>query len=460
MVANPTYHERQSPEDHPFERIPPQSLEAEQAVLGDVLVAPSDFLSDVIGVLRPDDFYRQAHQLVYEAILALTDSGEPVDVITVSEWLDGNGYLEAAGGRSYVNDLALSALGMGNTAHYVRIIREKSMNRQLIHVGTEIVVQAYEDEPKAMEFAQQEIFRLAQQGTTSTMSGIKDVVASSLDLINERRANPGTLMGVSTGFYDLDTYTSGLQKSDLLILAARPSMGKTGFALNIASHVALRERKHVLIFSLEMDKVQLATRMLSSLAEVDAQRIRSGEISDEQFNSIQLAAGQLGNAPISIDDAGGLTVAELRTRARKVMMEEGELGLVIIDYLQLMEGASDKAENRTTEVSAISRGLKSIARELRCPVLALSQLSRAVESRQDKKPMLSDLRESGAIEQDADLVMFIYRDEYYNKDSERQGLADIIIAKQRNGPVGDIELLYRSNLTKFMNKADRDIRIF
>lgn len=463
MAANPVRNHTEI-EEHPFERIPPQSLEAEQAMLGGLLV-DQNVLIQVVELIKPPDFYRQAHQLIYEAILELFEKSEPVDIVTVSEVLNDKDRLEAAGGRSYINDLALSVVTTENVIHYAKIIRDKSLLRQLIHAGTEIVCTAYEseDSDKAIDRAQQEIFQVAQKGMPDDLIHIKDVLPLSYDQIEDRYANKGSLMGVSTGFYDLDTYTSGLQKSDLVILAARPSMGKTAFCLNILTNVALRENKPVLMFSLEMSKEQLVLRMLCSEAEIDAQKIRTGEITENDFEKLSRAMGKLGDAPIYIDDTPGLSAMELRAKARKVQMEVGgELGLIVIDYLQLMEGTKSGGHdaNRTQEISAISRGLKGIARELKTPVMALSQLSRAVESRQDKKPMLSDLRESGSIEQDADLVMFIYRDEYYNKDSERQGVADIILAKQRNGPVGEVELLFRNSITKFMNKADRDIRIF
>ncbi len=447
----------------PFERVPPQSLEAEQAILGAALIVP-DILNQFIELIRPADFYRQAHQVIYEAVLELFEKGEPIDIITISEHLNDKGMLDVAGGRSYINDLALSVTTTENTAFYARIIRDKSLLRQLVTAGTEIVGSAYEAEESedAIDQAQQTIFQIAQKGMPNDLTHIKDVLPLSFNQIEERCSNKGSLMGVSTGFYDLDNYTSGLQKSDLIILAARPSMGKTAFCLNILANVALLEKKPVLMFSLEMSKEQLVLRMLCAEAEIDAQRIRTGEITEADFTRISKGMGSLGEAPIYIDDTPGCSVMEIRAKARKIMMEtKGGLGLIVIDYLQLMENKSNNNRgDRNQEISAISRGLKGIARELDVPVLALSQLSRAVESRQDKKPMLSDLRESGAIEQDADIVMFIYRDEYYNQETERPGTADIIIAKQRNGPVGDINLLFRKNITKFLNPADRVNPVF
>jgi replicative DNA helicase len=373
--------------------------------------------------------------------------------------------LEAAGGRPYLMDLAMSVATAQNIIYYAKIIRNKALLRQLITAGNEIAGTCYEatDAEEAIDHAQQVVFQIAQHGVPNDLIHIKDILPQSFDEIEDRCNNKGQLMGVATGFYDLDNYTSGLCKSDLIILAARPSMGKTAFCLNIVSNVALREKKPVLVFSLEMGKEQLVLRMLCSEGEIDAQRIRTGEVSEHEFTKLHHAMGKLGEAPIYIDDSPGLSVMEMRAKARKVQMEaKGDLGLIVIDYMQLMKGpgGGGNEANRTQEISAISRGLKGLARELKVPVMALSQLSRAVESREDKKPMLSDLRESGSIEQDADLVMFIYRDDYYKKDSERPGTADIIISKHRNGPVGEIELLFRNSQTRFLNPADRKVQVF
>jgi replicative DNA helicase len=461
-VATKTSSQWTETTENPFERVPPQSLEAEQAVLGAILI-DAIALNQVVEILKPTDFYRHSHHLIFEAALELFEKNEPVDIITVSEVLKDQEKLENVGGRSYVNDLALSVLTTDNVTYYARIIRDKALLRGLIAAGTEIVCSAYEDPDAetAIDHAQQSIFQIAQKGMPDELIHVKDILPTTWTQIEDRHSNKGSLMGVSTGFYDLDTYTSGLQKSDLLILAARPSMGKTAFVLNIASNVGIRERKPVLVFSLEMSKEQLVQRMLCAEADIDAQRIRNGEINENDFVKLSGAMGKLGDAPIYIDDTPGISPMELRAKARKLVAESGELGLIVIDYLQLMEGkAGGGGDNRVQEISAISRGLKGIARELNVPVIALSQLSRAVESRQDKKPMLSDLRESGSIEQDADLVMFIYRDEYYNKDSERPGTADIIIAKQRNGPVGEINLLFRHSTTRFLNPVEQKTRIF
>ncbi len=444
--------------------VPPNSVESEQAVLGGILFSPDSF-NKIAELVRPDDFYRGPHKHIFEVMSDLYSRGEPIDIITVSELLNDKEMLDAAGGRPYLMDLAMSVATTENIVYYSKIIRNKSLLRQLITAGNEIAGSGYEMHAaeEAIDKAQAQIFEIAQHGTPNDLSHIKDILPTSFNQIEERCANKGSLMGVGTGFYDLDAYTSGLQKSDLLILAARPSMGKTAFCLNIVTHVALREHRPVLVFSLEMGKEQLVLRMLCAEAEIDAQKIRTGEMGEHEFAKLNQAMGKLGDAPIYIDDTPGLTVMEMRAKARKVQMESGEdIGLVVIDYLQLMSGPSSSGNesNRTQEISQISRGLKGLARELKAPVMALSQLSRAVESRQDKKPMLSDLRESGAIEQDADLVMFIYRDEYYNKETERPGTADIIIAKQRNGPVGEVELLFRHNITRFLNPADKKVQIF
>lgn len=450
--------------DNPFERVPPQSLEAEQAVLGCVLVDPDAILA-VVELVQACHFYRRAHELIFEAVLALFDASEPVDIVTVSEKLKDAGELDTVGGRAYVNELALSVATTENVGHYAQIVRDKATLRALMAAGTDIVYTAQEetDAEKALDKAESIIFKLANEGVSEDTKAIRDILPFSYDQIEERYTNKGSLMGVSSGFYELDSLTSGFQKSDLIIVGARPSMGKTAFCLNIATHVALQDKKPVLIFSLEMSKEQLVQRMLCSEAEVDAQRIRTGEIQPQDFAKISEAMGRLGEAPLYIDDTPGVTLMELRAKARKLKMELGDIGLMVIDYLQLMEArdANSRGDNRVNEIATISRGLKGIARELKAPVIALSQLSRTVESRQDKKPILSDLRESGSIEQDADLVMFLYRDEYYTKElSEKKGIATVIVAKQRNGPVGELDLLFRHNITKFINPAGGYTQIF
>jgi len=442
--------------------LPPHSVEAEQVVIGAVLYDP-DSIHQIVDILRAEDFYRGPHQHIFHGMLELYKLNEPIDIVTLSEWLNDNETLEAAGGRPYLMDVAMGVATAANIVYHAKIVKEKAIMRGLVTAGCHISALGHQpiSTAEALESAQQEIFELCQNGQKSQSASISDILPGSYEAILERHQNKGTLMGVSSGFYDLDNYTAGFQKSDLIILAARPSMGKTAFCLNILTHVALTEKKPVMIFSLEMSKDQLVQRMLCAESEVDAQRIRTGELNDFDFERIKNGLMKLDDAPIHIDDSPGMSVMEMRARARQVQMKLGQpLGLIVIDYLQLMEGSGSNDGNRNQEISAISRGLKGLARELKVPVIALSQLSRAVESRQDKKPMLSDLRESGSIEQDADLVMFIYRDEYYNKDTERPGTADIIIAKQRNGPVGEISLLFRHSITRFMNPADHKIRVF
>ncbi len=446
-----------------LEKIPPNSAEAEQAIIGGLLIDP-EAITKVVEVIKPNDLYSPIHQEIYQAILNLFGKSEPIDIISVSETLKEEDKLELVGGRTYINELAINTITTANIEWYATQVKEYAILRRLISIGCDITEIAFSepDAKAALDRCQQMVFEIAQQDSKIDLSHIKDVLPTTFEQIEERHENKGSLMGVSTGFYELDSMLSGLQKSDLLIVAARPSMGKTAFCLNIANHVGLREKKPVLLFSLEMSKEQLVTRMLCSEAELDSQKIRTGHITEHDFAKLSMAMGKLGDSPIYIDDTAGMTVMELRAKARKLKMETGEIGMIIIDYLQLMEGSGGggASDNRVQVISQISRGLKGIAREVGAPVVALSQLSRAVESRQDKKPMLSDLRESGSIEQDADVVMFIYRDEYYNKETERPGVTDIIIAKQRNGPVGEVELLFRHSWTKFLNPADKKIEIF
>ncbi len=430
----------------------PQSVEAEEAVLGAILVNPVS-LGRIVEYIKPESFYKPAHRLIYETMLELFKKNEPIDIVTVSESLRNEEKLEDAGGRAYINDLALSVVTTANIEFYAKIIQEKEIKRALINAGSEIVSMSYENEETdiVLDNAQKLIFNIAAQKDTSDLVPIQDLVVSSYEQIEFRYNNKDDLVGVTTGFYDLDALTSGLQKSDLIILAARPSMGKTAFALNLAQNVALKAKKGVAIFSLEMPKQQLVKRMLCSEAEVDTQRITSGHMQQKDWEKLMDAMTKFADAHIYIDDTSGITATDIKAKCRRLMLEEKELGLVVIDYLQLMEGGGNP-NDRNQQISAISRSLKGLARELDVPIIALSQLSRGVEARNDKRPMLSDLRDSGAIEQDADIVMFIYRDEYYNRDDvENKGKAEIIIAKHRNGPVGNINLLFQSNITKFKN---------
>lgn len=433
----------------------PFSLEAEQAVLGAVL-ADAQCLMRVLDLIRNRDFfYKKSHQLIYEGFLRLSEKSDNIDLVTVSEHLKNKNELEEVGGRSYLAELTSAAPVSANAEYYAKIVKEKFTLRSMILAGNRIVELGHhtdEDTEILVDKAEQIIFELAQNKARESLVHIENVLTTSWEQLEERAANKNSLTGLNTGFYDLNSFTSGLQKSDLIILAARPSMGKTALALNIAENVALLNRSPVAIFSLEMGKEQLVQRLLCSRAEIDSSRVRTGQLRDDDWAKLGSAMGELGEAPIFIDDSAGVTVMELRGKCRRLKAQHGDLGLVIIDYLQLIEGRSNN-DNRVNQMGEISRGLKLLARELNVPIIALSQLSRAVESRQDKRPMLSDLRDSGAIEQDADIVLMIYRDEYYNPETEKAGIADLIIAKQRSGPVGSLELVFQSNITKFKNPA-------
>jgi replicative DNA helicase len=448
MITDTSY------QDSQLERLPPQSLEAEQAVLGALLVS-GDGVSRVVDVLEPEYFYRKAHQIVYAAMLDLYDKNEPVDIVTVSQALKDEGKLELVGGRQYITDLSTSVATTANLEYYGKLVQEKALLRSLIKAGTEIVGTCYEETEAdiALDKAEHLIFTLAQKRNMQSLVHIKHIVETSFQNIEARYENRDTLSGVPSGFYDLDAMTSGFQSNDLIIIAARPSMGKTAFVLNIAQAAAVEHNVPVAIFSLEMSKESLVQRMLCAEAKIDANRLRTGHLHTNDWTHLAMAMGRLGEAPVYIDDSAMMNVLEIRAKCRRLKSENKALGLVIIDYIQLLQGRKGGTDNRVQEVSEISRGLKTLARELGTPVIALSQLSRAVEARQNKRPMLSDLRESGAIEQDADLVMFIYRDEYYNPESEKRGEAEIIIAKQRNGPVGTVDLLYQGSITRFLNKV-------
>ncbi len=438
-------------------KVPPQSVEAEEALLGALLVNPVS-ITRVIEMLSAESFYKPAHRVLYSAILDLFNKNEPVDIVTVSEYLRDADKLEKAGGRAYINDIAFNVVTTANIEHYAKIISEKATLRELIVAGNEIIATAYDEgnSDATLDTAEKMIFSIAQKKTVTDLIHVKDLVVTSYEQIEARYNNRNELSGVPTGFYDLDSQTSGLNKSDLIILAARPAMGKTSFALNIALNVALKKKVPVAIFSLEMSKDQLVQRLLCSHAEIDASRLRSGHMQSEDWAALTKSMGTLADAPIFIDDTPAVNVMDIRAKCRRLTIEHGNLGLIAIDYLQLMEGSDKGRFDRVQEISAISRGLKQLARELNVPVIALSQLSRAVEGRQSKKPMLSDLRESGSIEQDADIVMFIYRDDYYNPENlESKGKAEIIIAKQRNGPVGSVNLLFQSNITKFKNPTTK-----
>lgn len=434
------------------EALLPHSPDAEQAVIGAIL-ADSECLAKVLENIETSEaFYKKSHQVIFEAFKTLSEKNENIDVITTVQFLDDQGVLENVGGRSYISALTDHAPIAANAEYYAKIVKNKFMLRSMITIGNEIVQLGYhseEDLNNLVDKAEQLVFGLAQSKSKEALVHIANIVSKSWEMLEEREASKGQLTGSNTGFYDLNAMTTGFQPSDLIILAARPSMGKTAFALNVADNVAAIDKKPVAIFSLEMSKEQLVQRLLCAKAEVDSNRVRTGQLYPEDWARLGAAMSELGEAPIFIDDSAGVSVMELRGKCRRLKKEHGDLGLVVIDYLQLMEGKS--SDNRVNQISEISRGLKLLAREVNAPILALSQLSRAVESRNDKRPMLSDLRESGSIEQDADIVKFIYRDEYYNPETDKPGIAEVIVAKQRNGPVGTVELLFQSNITKFKN---------
>nr|WP_240503531.1 replicative DNA helicase [Natranaerobius trueperi] len=433
------------------DRLPPQNVEAEQSVLGAMLI-DGEAISTVTEILKTNDFYKDSHEKIYEAILKLGEEGEPVDLVTLSEQLRNDGILEAIGGIDYLTDLANAVPTSAHVHYYAKIVQEKSLLRQLISASTKIVSMSYEDPDeveKLLDESEKLIFEVSQKTSTQDFVPVKEVLMETFDKIEHLYHNQGNVTGIPTGFIDLDQRLSGLQPSDLVILAARPSMGKTTLALNMAQHIAVKEDRPVAIFSLEMSKDQLVQRMLCAEAQIDAHRLRTGNLSSEDWPKMTKAIGPLSEAPIFIDDTASITVMEMRAKARRLKAEHG-LEAIFIDYLQLMQG-SKNPENRQQEISQISRALKSLAKELNVPVISLSQLSRAVEQRQEKRPMLSDLLESGGIEANADVVLFIYRDDYYNPDSEKQNIAEVIVAKQRNGPIGTVDLWFENQHNKFLS---------
>jgi replicative DNA helicase len=440
-------------------RTPPHSVEAEQSVLGGLLL--DNLAWDRAGDLLTDsDFYRHEHRLIYSAIGALVAGSKPADVITVFEQLQSHGKAEDCGGLAYLNALAQSVPSAANMRRYAEIVRERSILRKLIAASDEIATTAFNPQGRAvsgiLDEAESKIFKIGEEGSRQRQGfqGIDKLVVALIDRVQELHDNGAEeVTGVRTGFYDLDRMTAGLQKGDLIVLAARPSMGKTAFALNIAEHVAVQEGLPVLMFSMEMGASQLALRMVGSLGRIDQQGLRTGRLKGDEWERLTEAVERLGQVQMYIDETPALNSAELRARARRMARQFGTLGLIVIDYLQLMSGSSSGDENRATEIGEISRGLKALAKELQCPVIALSQLNRSVETRNDKRPMMSDLRESGAIEQDADVIMFIYRDDYYDKASKEPGVAEIVIGKQRNGPVGTVKLTFLKPLTRFDNLA-------
>lgn len=441
-------------------RVPPHSTEAEQSVLGGLLLENLawDKCSDL---LTDGDFYRHEHRHIYAAIGSLIASSKPADVITVFEALQSLGKAEDCGGLAYLNALAQSVPSASNVRRYAEIVRERSVLRKLIAASDEIATTAFNPQgqpvSQILDEAESRIFRIGEEGSRggAGFQPMDKLVQALIDRVQELEANGSEdVTGIRTGFYGLDRMTAGLQKGDLIVLAARPSMGKTAFALNIAEHVAVQEGLPVAVFSMEMGASQLALRVVGSLGRIDQQHLRTGRLRDDEWERLPEAASRLSEAPMFIDETPGLNPAELRARARRLARQYGgTLGLIVIDYLQLMSGSSSSEENRATVLGEISRGMKGLAKELQCPVIALSQLNRSVETRPDKRPMMSDLRESGAIEQDADVIMFIYRDDYYNKDSKEPGVAEIVLAKQRNGPVGTVKLTFLKPLTRFDNLA-------
>ncbi|MDR7078782.1 replicative DNA helicase [Neobacillus niacini] len=438
------------------DRLPPQNIEAEQAVLGAIFLEPSS-LTVASEVLIPEDFYRASHQKIFNAMLKLSDEGKVVDLVTVTEDLAAAKLIEDTGGVSYLSELAGSVPTAANIEYYARIVEEKSLLRRLIRTATEIASDGYsrEDEVEALlSEAEKNILAVAQRKNAGSFHNIKDVLVRTYDNIEEMHNRVGDITGISTGFAELDRMTAGFQRNDLIIVGARPSVGKTAFALNIAANVATKTSENVAIFSLEMGAEQLVMRMLCSEGNIDAQRLRTGSLTDDDWGKLTMAMGSLSNSGIFIDDTPGVRVGDIRSKCRRLQQEHG-LGMILIDYLQLILGSGRSGENRQQEVSEISRSLKQLARELKVPVIALSQLSRGVEQRQDKRPMMSDIRESGSIEQDADIVAFLYRDDYYDKESENKNIIEIIIAKQRNGPTGTVALAFVKEYNKFVNLETR-----
>ena len=440
-------------------RIPPHSIEAESSVLGGILLDNAAW--DRVGDLLADgDFYRYEHRLIFASAASLINASKPADVITVFEHLQTLGKAEEIGGLNYLNSLAQFVPSAGNIRRYAEIVRERSILRKLVGASDEIATTAFNPmgRPVAqiVDEAEQKIFNIGEQGSRmkqgfQTMSTL---VVDLMDRVQEMADNPNDVTGVPTGFYDLDRLTAGLQAGDLIVLAARPSMGKTALAINIAEHVALNEGLPVAVFSMEMGAAQLAVRIVGSIGRINQSNLRTGKLTDEEWPRLTEAIEKLRNVSLHIDESAGLTSTELRANARRLARQCGQLGLIVVDYLQLMSGSSSNEENRATELGEISRGLKMLAKELKCPVMALSQLNRSVETRTDKRPMMSDLRESGAIEQDADIIMFIYRDDYYTKEASKDpGVAEVIIAKQRNGPTGTVKLAFLKPITKFESLA-------
>lgn len=434
-----------------LKKVLPHNLEAEQAVIGSMIL-DREAISIASEAVQVNDFYQKQLGLVYEAMIELYNDNQPIDLVTLQNKLIEKDILEQVGGIKSLTDIANAVPTSTHIKQYAKIVHDKAVLRRLIKTADQIAMECYQNKENLeyiLDDAEKRIFDLIQNRSADDFSHIKDIILTSLNNIEKVHKNQGNVTGIATGFADLDYKTAGLQNSDLVLIAARPSMGKTAFALNVAQHVAIHEKIPTAIFSLEMSKEQLVNRLLCAESLIDAQKVRTGNLEESDWEKIAEGAGILAHSPLYIDDTPGISVSEMRAKCRKLKLEKG-LGLILIDYLQLMSGSS-KNESRQQEISEISRSLKAIAREMEAPVVALSQLSRACESRADHRPMLSDLRESGAIEQDADVVMFLYRDEYYNPDTEAKNQAELIIAKQRNGPTGTINLVWLGQYTKFVN---------
>lgn len=433
-------------------KIPPHDIEAEQAIIGSMLT-DKDAVIAAIEILREQDFYREDNRIIYSAILNLYNRSEPIDIITLKAELKSMGKLEAVGGLEYIVQLPDRVPTTSNVEQYIKIVEEKSMLRALIKTADELITLGYDptqEVEQVIDTAEKKIFEVMQKKNQKGYSSMKDILIDTFTQLEQLYNQKEMITGVPTGFADLDYRTSGLHNSDLILVAARPAMGKSAFALNIATHAAVRGKVPVAIFSLEMSKEQMANRILCSEAMVDSAKVRTGKIDDEEWGKLAAASGELSEAGIYIDDTPGISVMEIRAKCRKMKLEKN-IGLVVIDYLQLVQGSNRKGGSREQEIAEISRSLKILAKEINVPVIALSQLSRAPEQRVDHRPMLSDLRESGSIEQDADIVMFLYRDDYYNEDTDKKNIAEVIIAKHRSGATGTVELLWLGNYTKFAN---------
>jgi len=454
-----------------LQKLPPQNIEAEQMVLGAILIE-NDSMNKVIDLLEPDDFYKDTHRRIFRFMLDMFETGEAIDLVTLTDVLRGKVGLESVGGASYLALLVSLVPTAANIKNHARIVREKAVLRKLIHSATDIITQSYDDSrtvvniDELLDRAEKSIFEIAQKKIRESFVSMKNIVGHSFAIVEKLYERKEMVTGLATGFTDLDERTSGLHPSDLIIVAGRPSMGKTAFCLNIASHAAIENGKTVAIFSLEMAKEQLVLRLLGSESRVDAHKLRTGHLSQRDWPPLSSAAGRLADAQIFIDDTAAMSVLEMRAKARRLKADKGVLDLIIVDYLQLMRGRGDEG-SREQEISNISRSLKALAKELQLPVIALSQLNRAVESRpgKEKRPLLADLRESGAIEQDADVILFIYRDEVYNKctcpyDGEcscgQRGKAEVVIGKQRNGPIGTVDLTFINKYTRFENAEKRE----